>query len=131
MKKTILAAVALATLAAAPAYAQQRSCLEFGRIYNWTVLDNKTLVVEDLSHNKFRMALMGDCQGLSFKERIGFKSMGATALSCMTPGDDVIIRNFGTGGQRCPIAKIVPYTAELQKSDADAAAAKKAAQDQH
>jgi len=130
MKKTILAAVALATLVTAPAYAQ-RSCLEFGQIYNWNALDNRTLIVEDNWHNKFRMALMGDCPGLTFKERVGFKSMGATSMSCMSAGDDVIIRNFGTGGQRCPIRQIVPYTAELQKADADAAAAKKAAQDQH
>jgi hypothetical protein len=38
----------------------------------------------------------------------------------------VTIRNMGTGLQRCPIRSVVPYTAEMQKADADAAAAKKA-----
>jgi uncharacterized protein DUF6491 len=125
MKKIILLAAGLCALASTPAFAN-RTCLEIGQIYNWNVLDNKTLVVEDNFHNRFRMSLIGTCPTLNFKERVGFKSQGATQLSCLTPGDDVIVRNFGTGPQVCPIREVVPYTPEMEKADMDAAAAKKA-----
>jgi hypothetical protein len=43
------------------------------------VLDNKTLIVEDDTHQKFKMTLMGYCPNLAFKERVGFKSIGGRA----------------------------------------------------
>ena len=132
MKTSVLFAVGLATVAFVPAFAQpqapaataQRACLRFGYIYNWSVIDNKTLIVEDNWHNKFKMSLMGYCPGLKFKERVGFKSPGSMQLSCMSPGDDVIINQFGTGPQRCPIASITTYTLEMDKADMAAKAAK-------
>jgi hypothetical protein len=129
MKKHILIAVAgLAVLAAPSAFASPR-CLEVGQIYNFKALDNKTLIVEDNFHNKFRVGLLGTCPGLTFKEGIGFKTFGPhTSLSCVSGGDSVVTRNIGTGGQRCAIRKVEPYTAEMMKADADAAAAKNAAE---
>ncbi|HEY2032446.1 MAG TPA: DUF6491 family protein [Rhizomicrobium sp.] len=129
MKKHILLAVAgLAVTAASPALAAPR-CLEYGQIYNFNALDDKTLIVEDDFHNKFKLSLMGVCPALPFKEGIGFKSFGPhMALSCVSAGDSIVTRNFGTGGQNCPIRSVEPYTAEMQKADAAAAAAKKAAE---
>lgn len=113
--------------AATPALASS-TCLRLDSIYSWDASDNKTLIVEDNWHNKFKVSLMGYCPSLTFKERLAFKSFGGTALSCISAGDDVFTRNFGSGGQRCPIRKVEPYTPEMQKADADAAAAKKAAE---
>jgi len=127
MKKHILFAAGISLLLAGPAFASP-NCLEISQIYNFNAPDNKTLVVEDNTHNKFKVSLMGYCQGLTFKEGIAFKSVGGTGLSCLAAGDNVLVHNFGTGGQRCPIRSVVPYTAEMQKADADAAAAKKAEQ---
>lgn len=129
MKKHILlAAVGLAVLVAPPAFAAA-NCLQVGQIYNFKALDNKTLIVEDNFHNKFRVALLGTCPGLTFKEGIGFSTFGPhTSLTCVSGGDSIVTRNVGTGGQRCAIQKVEPYTAEMMKADADAAAAKKAAQ---
>lgn len=123
MKKTILLIAGL--LASTPALANP-TCLQLGQIDNWTVQNDKTLIVQDNFHNRFKMQLMGTCPGLSFKERVGFNSFGGTQLSCLAAGDSVMIRNFGTGGQRCPIASVVPYTPEMEKADQAAAAAKAA-----
>jgi hypothetical protein len=115
MNMKLLPALALAVLAATPTFSQtrtmppsvsSRACLRFGEIYNWKALDNKSLMVEDNFHNKFRVDLMGTCEGLQFKERVGFKSAGSVSLTCMSAGDDVIVRNVGTGFQRCPISSI-------------------------
>ncbi|HEY8949540.1 MAG TPA: DUF6491 family protein [Rhizomicrobium sp.] len=127
MKKHILFAAGLSLLAAAPAFASP-TCLSINQIYNFDAPDNKTLIVEDNSHNKFKVTLFSGCMGLTFKEGLAFKSVGGTGLSCLAAGDAVFTRNMGTGPQRCPIRSVVPYTAEMQKADADAAAAKKAAE---
>jgi len=126
MRKIILLAAGLAGLVSAPALANP-ACLEFGEIYNWKVTDDKTLIVEDNFHNRFKVGLMGTCPGISFKERVGFKSPDAMRLSCLGPGDEVVIHNFGTGGQVCPIRTIVAYTPDMEKADQAAAAAKAAA----
>ncbi|MGN6515542.1 MAG: DUF6491 family protein [Rhizomicrobium sp.] len=129
MKKSILlAALGLAVLAA-PGAANAR-CLQLGQIYSWKALDNKTLIVEDDFHDKYKVSLLSYCPQLTFKERLGFKSFGAaTRLSCVSAGDDVISRDIGTGPQRCAIKKVEPYTAAMQKADEEAAAAKKAAEE--
>jgi hypothetical protein len=122
MKMKLL--IAAAVMVSSPVLAQDQACLRVGQIYNWKVLDNQTMVVEDLSHNKFKLGLMGYCTNLAFKERVGFKSIGGTQLSCLSAGDDVVIRDQVAGGP-CPIKTIVPYTAEMEKADKDTAAAKK------
>lgn len=119
MKMNLLPVIGLAILTAPPVLAQSPTmppsasklpCLRFGEIYNWKALDNKSLMVEDNFHKKFHVDLMGTCEGLQFKERVGFKSAGSVALTCMSPGDDVIVRNVGSGFQRCPISRITPET---------------------
>jgi len=130
MKNHILFAAGISLLLAGPAFASP-TCLEVSQIYNFNAPDNKTLIVEDNSHNKFKVSLLGVCQGLTFKEGVAFKSFGGTGLSCLTSGDSVLTRNMGTGPQRCAIRKVEPYTPAMQKADADAAAAKKAAEQAH
>ena len=119
--KLLLAATAM--LCAGPAFAQP-DCLQFGRIYSFNAPDNKTLIVEDDLHQKFKLSLFGTCIGLNFKENVGFKSRGAMQLTCMSAGDSVIVQQNGIGPQNCPIRTIVPYTAEMQKADEAAAAAR-------
>lgn len=99
------------------------SCLELARIWNWKVLDNKTLIVEDDTHQKFKMSLMGFCPDLQFKERIAFKSVGGSELSCLGSGDYVLARDIAIP-DRCPITSVVPYTPEMEAADKAAAAAK-------
>lgn len=84
------------------------ACLQIGRIWSWKALDNKTLVVEDELHQKFKVGLMGYCPRLPFKLDLGFKSnTGVNGLDCLAKGDDVIERDI-TGGYRCPITNVTP-----------------------
>lgn len=124
MKKHVLFAAGFSLLLAGPAFASP-TCLSISQIYNFNAPDNKTLIVEDNAHNRFKVSLLGFCQGLTFKQGVAFKSVGGTGLSCLAAGDNVIVRNMGTGSQRCSIRSVVPYTAAMQKADAEAAAAKK------
>lgn len=132
MKMHVLAALGLAAataLGSSSAFAGP-ACLELGRIWSWNVLDNKTLIVEDDTHQKFKMSLMGYCPNLQFKERVGFKSIGGSDLTCLSKGDDVLVRDIGMLN-RCPITDIVPYTPAMEAADKAAAAAAKAQPDSH
>ena len=120
MRKIILLAIGL--VVSTPAFANP-TCLMIGQIDSWKVPDDKTLIVDDQFHNRFKIGLLGSCPGMSFKERVGFYSAGATQLSCLRIGDQVIIHNFGTGRQICPIRTIVPYTPDMEKADLAAKAA--------
>ncbi|HEX4534080.1 MAG TPA: DUF6491 family protein [Rhizomicrobium sp.] len=122
IKLLILAGVAL--LLAPPAMAQS-SCLRIDRIYSFNAPDNRTLIVEDDLHQKFKLSLMGTCVGLTFKQGVAFKSMSPSSLACLGPADQVIVRQQGIGAQTCPINSVAPYTAAMEAADKAAAAAKK------
>jgi hypothetical protein len=114
-----LTALSLPAFAATP-------CLRQSQIYNWNALNDRTVIVEDDYHKKFKLTLMTPCLHMQFHERLGFKTFGGTALSCVTKGDQ-IIAGSEIGPQHCPISSIEPYTPEMEKADKDAAAAAKAA----
>jgi hypothetical protein len=124
MKTHVLAALGLAvTMAGSTSAFAAPSCLELGRIWSWKVVDNKTLIVEDDTHQKFKMSLMGFCPDLQFKERIAFKSVGGTDLSCLGMGDYVLAHDIAVP-DRCPITSVVPYTPAMEAAEKAAAAAK-------
>jgi hypothetical protein len=124
--KTGLIVAALAVFASSAALADP-NCLELAQIYSWKAVDNKTLIVEDNWHQKFKVGLMGYCPELPFRETLGFDVIGGTGLSCVSKGDFVITHEPQMGGFRCPVSSIVPYTPAMEKAD-KAAAAEKAAQ---
>jgi hypothetical protein len=126
MKKIVVLA-GLAALLATPAFADSK-CLELSQIWSWKAVDNKTLIVEDNWHQKFKVSLMAYCPNLLFKENLGFKVFGGTGLSCVSKGDQVIDRDHPAGTYRCPISDITPYTPEMEKADKAAAVAKAAQQ---
>ena len=122
MKRKFPIILGTAALLSTPALASS-TCLLISQIYTWKALDDQTLIVEDNSHNKFKMSLMGYCPDLSFRERVGFNAIGGTQLSCLTSGDEVEVRSLGAQSH-CPITSIVPYTPDMEKADKAAAAAK-------
>jgi hypothetical protein len=133
MRKTIFAAASLAALmspvvASADDY---NRCLRVGYVHNWDVQNDKTLIVEDEWRQKYRVDLMGYCSNLPWHERLAFRSIGGTELSCLGPGDEVITREFGTGVQRCVIRHITPYTKEMEAADKAAKAAHDQDRDDH
>ena len=124
--KTIFAAVILGTALLGSSAMASTPCLQQSQIYSWDALNDRTLIVEDMRHQKFKLNLMVSCQHLQFHQRLGFKTFGGSALACLTRGDEVI---SGTeiGPQMCPIKSIEAYTPQMEKADKDAAAAAKAA----
>lgn len=128
MKTKLWAILGLAVLVSFPARAAP-PCLRIGDIYNWEALNDKTLIVEDNWHNKFKLSLMAPCINLTFKQRVGFRSIGGTQLSCLDKGDEVLVRDFAVP-QRCPIVSVVLYTPAMEKAD-KAAAAKERHQNGH
>jgi hypothetical protein len=124
--KKMLALAALAATFTAPAMAQD-ACLRVGEIYDWKAMGDRTVIVEDNFHQKFKLDLLGDCTGLTFKLSLAFVSPGSMAISCVSPGDSVAFRQSPAGPQNCPIKAISVYTPAMEKVDKEAAAAKKAA----
>ena len=118
MRKLLLAAIALLVLS--PAYAAE-PCLRMDQIWNWKVLNDRTLIVDNYNHQKFKVSLMVHCPNMDFHQRLGFKAFGGSQLSCLSPGDYVIERD-SMGPQHCPITKVEAYTPEMQKADEAAAA---------
>lgn len=129
MRKSLFLAAGVVTLLAGPALAAGSDCLRVGQIYDWKAKDNSTLIVEDTFHRKFKVDLLGSCINLTFKQRIGFSSPGGTSLSCLSGGDSVFFHDSGIGQQKCSVKAVGAYTAEMEKADNDAEAAKKAAGD--
>ncbi len=125
MKRHLLFAAA-AVMLALPVAAQaddaapssSRVCLPVGEIYNFNALDNKTLIITDNFHKKYKVRLIGTCTGLTFTQSLGFDSPGSTRLSCLSAGDSVISRELGGGNRmRCPVRSIEAYTPEMEKAD--------------
>ena len=127
MKRALFLAAALAALLPATAVADRpdRPCVQFGWIYNWKAISDRILMVEDYSHRKYRLTLIGTCYNLDYYQRLGFKSRGALSISCLQPGDEVIQRDYGPGagalGGRCAITHIDYYTPEMEAADRAAA----------
>lgn len=116
MKMVIPAALALGTLAGLPA-AADTGCLQIGRVWSFHPLDDKTLIVEDELHQKFKVGVAGYCPRLPLKLTLGFKSAsGISGLDCVRKGDTVISRDVGTN-YTCPVMSIVPYTPAMEKTD--------------
>lgn len=122
MKQIISAVLALGTLVALPARADT-GCLQIGRVWSFHPLDDRTLIVEDELHQKFKVGLMGYCPRLPFKLNLGFKAAGGVnGLDCVRKGDTVISLDVGMH-YTCPVMSIVPYTPAMEKADRANAAA--------
>ena len=104
-----------AALITSPVSAQS-NCVRNSQIFNYKVFSDKLLMLEGYNHNKVLLKLIGTCQNLAFKNSIAIKSIGGSSLSCVSIGDVVISRGFGsTSRGRCAITSIEPYTPGLEK----------------
>lgn len=122
--KTLFFAAFGATLLLAGQASAADSCLRIGRIYSWNAPNNKTLIVEDELHSKYKVDLLGICIGLTLRTDIAFKTTIGTQLSCVSRGDSVVYHEGGLGEQRCTVKNVTPYTPEMEAADKAAAAAK-------
>ena len=136
MEDSMTRSVVIAALlfAATPAFAQtpapnpapsEPPCLRQGYIYDFqNVPGNRSLVVIDLARKRFRLNFMGVCYNLQYHLGVGFKTHGVGTLSCVSKGDQVVMRDV-VGPNWCVIKDIQYQTPELDKADAAAVAAAK------
>ncbi|HTP76845.1 MAG TPA: DUF6491 family protein [Rhizomicrobium sp.] len=120
MRKLIFALAGLAVVAATPAWAD--SCIRHDDLYNWSSIDDKTLILENFRHEKWVAKLIGTCSNFKFHERIEIRSPGALAISCIEKGDSVITRDNGIRG-RCAIMSIERYVPPPKQTSGDGAMA--------
>lgn len=100
------------------------ACLRQRNIYDFhPVPGNRSLVVIDRARQRYRLDFMGVCYNLQYHLGIGFRLHGAGALSCVSKGDSVIVRDVVTPAP-CIIKDIQYQTAAMDQADAAAAAAK-------
>jgi hypothetical protein len=103
---------------AAPAPQAQIPFANHGGIYDWQVVDNRTVLIQSQSRKWYKATLMSSCFQLPFAERLGFES-----------NPDGSFDKFSTikvHGQTCPLVSLVETTAPPKKSKAkkpDASAA--------
>jgi hypothetical protein len=134
MFKTIFLAGAAAAigLSAIPVQAQPAAqvCLRRADIDTFDAPNDNTVIVRALNGTKYKLALMGPCQNLTFRMALAIKTPGGTmGLSCITPGDMIVNRDRFQGiHMNCPIRTITIYTPAEEAADKAAAAAKKAAE---
>ncbi len=99
---------------------QKPPCLRQIDIYSFDpVPGNRSLVVEDRSHRRYRVNFMGICSGLQYKLGLRFKTFSTSNLSCLSRGDQVIRRDPVAPSQ-CIIRDIQYQTPELDRKDREA-----------
>jgi hypothetical protein len=118
MRRLIFALAGLAVLATTPALAD--SCIRHDDLYNWSSINDKTVILENFRHEKWLAKLVGTCGNFKFHERIEIRSPGALGISCIEKGDSVITRDVGIPG-RCSIVSIERYVPPAKDNKADTA----------
>jgi hypothetical protein len=106
-------AVATAALAASQAAAQphQQQCLYVHNINGFNAPDDHTVYVREGVNEVWRLDLMTDCVGLSFKQAFRLRSAGGDPWICEAIQAEVSIRDVGIP-QRCPVSGLHRLTPE-------------------
>jgi hypothetical protein len=103
--------------APAPAPQAQIPFANHGGIYDWRVVDDRTVLIQSQSRKWYKASLMSACFQLPFAERLGFKSNPSGSFDKFS---SITVR-----GQTCPVVSLVETTPPPKKpktSKPDAAA---------
>jgi hypothetical protein len=85
-------------------------CLRQDMVWEWTVVDDKTLIVTDKVRKAFKVSLKPGCLDLKWPMRLSFRSYSGFGLSCLTRDDAVIVPpQAGMPAQRCFISDVAAY----------------------
>jgi hypothetical protein len=95
--------------AAAPAPAPEAQ-IPFAKrnIWNWQVVDDQTVLIQDLGRRWYKATLFGHCINLSFANRIAFDSSPSGTFDKFSA---ILVRE-----QRCPLRSLVETAAPPKKS---------------
>jgi Family of unknown function (DUF6491) len=81
-----------------------------GGIWNWQVIDNKTVLIESRARKWYKATLFGNCINLSFAQELEFESNPSGTFDKFSA---IRVR-----GQRCPLVSLVETTAPPKKNNA-------------
>jgi hypothetical protein len=103
-------ASALAADEPAPPAAPAEAQIPFAKrnIWNWQVIDDKTVLIQDQGRRWYKATLFGTCTNLPFADKVGFDS---------SPGDTfdkfsaLLVR-----GQRCQLSSLVKTDPPAKKA---------------
>ena len=118
MKKRVLAVAASAAftalslasaMPAAPAFAQQsEACLQNNRIWGWRVINERLLILNDISYRPFLVHLTGGCIGLT-NAVWAIRIRTWTSLGCLRQGDRVSFQAPALGAMSCIVTSVEAY----------------------
>jgi len=137
MTRTLLTATLLCAAALSsptPAFAQpaglraapqEPACLRQRNIYDFQLVPgNRSLIVIDLSRQRYRLNFMSKCYNIQHQFGLRFKSFGVGTLSCIARGDSVLL-NDPVGPNQCIVQSVQYQTPDLDRADFAAAQAAK------
>jgi hypothetical protein len=94
--------------AAAPApVAEAQISFAKKNIWNWQVVDDQTVLIQDQGRRWYKATLFGHCINLPFADRIAFDSNPGGTFDKFSA---ILVR-----GQRCPLRSLVETTAPPKK----------------
>jgi Family of unknown function (DUF6491) len=79
-------------------------------LWNWKVVDDQTVLIQDQSRRWYKATLFGHCINLPFADRIAFDSNPGGTFDKFSA---ILVR-----GQRCPLMSLVASSAPPKKSQA-------------
>jgi Family of unknown function (DUF6491) len=77
-------------------------------LWNWQVVDDKTVLIQDQSRRWYKATLFGICTNLAFANRIGFDSNPGGTFDKFS---SLLVR-----GQRCPLSSLVKTDPPAKKA---------------
>jgi Family of unknown function (DUF6491) len=77
-------------------------------IWNWQVIDDKTVLIQDQSRRWYKATLFGNCINLSFANKIGFDASPGGTFDKFSA--------LRVQGQRCPLSSLVKTDPPAKKS---------------
>jgi hypothetical protein len=79
-------------------------------IWNWQVVDDKTVLIQDQGRRWYKATLFGTCINLSFANRLAFDSSPSGTFDKFSA---ILVR-----GERCPLRSLVQTSAPPKKTKA-------------
>ena len=105
---SITALVALhAPSATAQNTREQRACLQNNRIYGWTVVNERALIVNDIYGRRFSVDLSSGCVGLT-NATFALRFLTTTDLGCLMRGDRISFEAPVLGPMSCFVRDVQP-----------------------
>lgn len=114
MRKLLLALGGLAILGAAPALADDQTCIRRNDIRDWASPASKALILETSAHRRVLLQLTSGCSGFGVYDQLAISGPLESSISCVAAGDTVSTSYAGEPGT-CRIVSVTPYRGAMPR----------------